>query len=132
MNSKSEHPLEHCRRWLNMPHAGFLAPRTVARRVDAFGDCYREVLMPTDFPVGDWRLIEQDGADRKGVLAQDGLNERAHRSALGEVSDYGDIEEVPDASVLTERLRQRSLERPETILTKKGRDDGEPQRVDFT
>src|SRR6267378_1918940 len=131
MNSNSEHPLKYCRWGLNMPHAGLLAPRPVTRHVDTFRDGYGEILMPTHFPVGDWRLIEQNGANRESVLAQDGLNEPADRGALDEVGDYGDIQEVADAAIFTERLRQRSLERPETILPEKRRDEGEPRRVDF-
>src|SRR5258708_6065653 len=132
MNSYRKHPLKYCRWWLNMPHASLLAPRPVTRYVDTFRDCNGEILMPTHFPVGDWRLIEQDGADRESALPQDGSNELADRGALGEVGDEGDIEKVSDASILTERLREGSLERPEIILPEKGRDEGEPRRVDFT
>ena len=87
MNSNSEHPLKNCRWWLDMPHAGLFAPRPVTWHVDTFRDCNGEILMPTHFPVGDWRLIEQDGVDRESALAQDGLNEPTDRVAIGEVGD---------------------------------------------
>ena len=102
MKSYREHPLKYSRWRLNMPYAGLLAPRPVTRDVDTFRDCNGEILMPTHFPVGDWRLIEQDGADRESALPQDGFNEPADSGALGEVGDKGDIKEISDASIFTE------------------------------
>lgn len=77
MNAHREHVLEHCDRRLNVGDARLLRPGPEARHFDPLPRGNGEVLMPHDFPVRGWGLVEEDGPDREARVAQNGSRTRA-------------------------------------------------------
>ena len=105
-----QHSLQHFNWWLYVNDARLLAPGAIAWRLGPLRDCDREILMPSDFPVGDCCLVEEDSADGKRSWPEERIHEGANLGILGELSDFVNVEEIPQAAILTDRGWQGPLD----------------------
>jgi hypothetical protein len=74
MNAHGKHIFEDLHRRLDMEYVRFGGPWSEAVRFYAAADGNSEVLMPRHLPVCAGNLVEQDAADWKGGVSEEGLN----------------------------------------------------------
>lgn len=72
MQPNGEHILEDIARWLHVRDAGLLSPWAVASHVNASLSRDRQILMPDHLPVRVGSFVEEQGADRKTGVAENG------------------------------------------------------------
>jgi hypothetical protein len=70
MNADSEHSLENRSDRANMNDTGFARPWTPALDVELFANGNRTVLMPRNFPVRLWTLVEEDSPHCEALISE--------------------------------------------------------------
>src|SRR5688572_451278 len=101
MNPQRQHVFQHRDRRLNVMDARLHGPWTITLDLNAFANGNRHVLMPCDFPVRIFMLVEIDPANHPRLTSQNRFDKRATRSAVRKLtSERHNIQKIPD----TERL----------------------------
>ena len=126
MDSDSQHPFKDLDWRLDVGHARLLAPGSVTWCVATLNHRYAEVLMPADFPIGSWRLVEEDAANGKCTRTEQRIREGPNLRACRERGNSWEVEEVPKARIVLCWNWQSSIEDLELDWFEKARDDREP------
>ena len=71
MNAERHHAGQQIKRWRHVKQTTLDGPRAKALDLYPPGDHDRSILMPGKSPVGGRRLVEEDGSDRPGGVAED-------------------------------------------------------------
>jgi hypothetical protein len=79
MQAQSQHVLKNAHGWLDVGNAVLDRPGPEPVPVETLADGDRQVLVPTDKPVGARQLIEEEGAGGEGACADDGFDQRPQR-----------------------------------------------------
>ena len=87
MDANGEHPLEDINGRLHVWHPSLFGPRAKSWHVNALARGDREILVPHDFPIGGWRLVEEQRADSEALVTEDRVCKGPNISRHGERSN---------------------------------------------
>jgi len=96
--SNCDHALQNVHWWLHVRYAFLYRPRPKSFDVSAIAHRDSQILMPRDFPVRAWRLVEQDPANGETFFAKSGFGNRSNSLRSCQFLHSGNVEEMPRAA----------------------------------